>query len=203
MALMPCRECSQQISSAAKSCPHCGVPNPTKKPKNKTADGFLVGVAVLIGLAIFAGSGNKSSDSSSNSSSSTAVPVQPDPAADARQKAADAADAARKAADCRKDLSCWAEKGTVSASVYCKDNIEKLANYSMKWTDAWYETKFSHYRWSRKFPAEQGVVTYIGDKAQFQNGFGAYQNVVYTCDMIPDDKEHRILDVSVARGRVN
>jgi hypothetical protein len=30
MALAPCRECGQQISTEADSCPHCGVPSPTQ-----------------------------------------------------------------------------------------------------------------------------------------------------------------------------
>lgn len=28
MALTQCRECEQQVSDEANSCPHCGVPNP-------------------------------------------------------------------------------------------------------------------------------------------------------------------------------
>ena len=30
MALGSCRECGQQISTEALSCPHCGVPSPTE-----------------------------------------------------------------------------------------------------------------------------------------------------------------------------
>jgi len=30
MALQPCRECGQMVSTEAASCPNCGVPNPTK-----------------------------------------------------------------------------------------------------------------------------------------------------------------------------
>jgi len=28
MALKPCRECGKEVSTEAKSCPHCGVPDP-------------------------------------------------------------------------------------------------------------------------------------------------------------------------------
>lgn len=28
MALLPCRECGQEISASAEACPHCGVSNP-------------------------------------------------------------------------------------------------------------------------------------------------------------------------------
>jgi len=30
MTLTPCRECGQQVSTEAPSCPHCGVPDPTR-----------------------------------------------------------------------------------------------------------------------------------------------------------------------------
>ena len=29
MALSPCRECEQVVSTGAPACPHCGTPNPT------------------------------------------------------------------------------------------------------------------------------------------------------------------------------
>lgn len=32
MALVPCRECGQQVSTEAKTCPHCGVADPAGKP---------------------------------------------------------------------------------------------------------------------------------------------------------------------------
>jgi len=31
MALEPCRECGQQVSTEAPTCPHCGVPSPTRE----------------------------------------------------------------------------------------------------------------------------------------------------------------------------
>lgn len=32
MPLQPCRECGQNVSTEAESCPRCGVPNPTGAP---------------------------------------------------------------------------------------------------------------------------------------------------------------------------
>ncbi len=32
MALIECRECKQQVSDQAKTCPHCGIDNPGKRP---------------------------------------------------------------------------------------------------------------------------------------------------------------------------
>ena len=38
MALMPCRECSQQVSTEARACPHCGVPDPARQPSAPPPD---------------------------------------------------------------------------------------------------------------------------------------------------------------------
>lgn len=228
MALKPCRECGRQVSTEALTCPQCGVPNPTTVPVEfvETASpsepipdvppvsltkpshfgeylaGFMV-LAVIAIIAIAIGSADDAPKGNTTPQTARVAVMQPDPREAEQKRLAEAAKKARKDAECRNDLHCWAEKGTVAASVYCKDQVAKLANYSMKWTDAWYETKFSHYRWSRKDQTGRGIVTYLGDKAQFQNGFGAFQNVIYTCDMIPDDKDHTIYDVSVTPGRLN
>ncbi len=99
---------------------------------------------------------------------------------------------------CKKDLKCLAEKNFGGATVYCSSYIEKLAKYDFKWTDSgWLEQKFSHFRWKDK---EKGVITYIGDKAMFQNGFGAWQNHIYECDFSTNDE--KVLDIRVRPGRI-
>lgn len=100
--------------------------------------------------------------------------------------------------NCRQDLKCLAEKNFASATVYCGAYIEKLAKYDFKWTDeGLFETKFSHFRWKDK---ENGAITYIGDKAMFQNGFGAWQSHIYECDF--DTRSEKILDVRARPGRL-
>lgn len=100
--------------------------------------------------------------------------------------------------NCRQDLKCLAEKNSASATVYCGTYIEKLAKYDFKWTnEGWFEQKFSHFRWKDK---ENGVVTYIGDKANFQNGFGAWQAHIYECDF--DTRNEKVLDVRARPGRL-
>jgi ribosomal protein L40E len=37
MALKPCRECGQQVSTEAETCPHCGVRSPTVTPLSDSA----------------------------------------------------------------------------------------------------------------------------------------------------------------------
>ena len=104
-----------------------------------------------------------------------------------------------KATECTKDdLSCLGEKGLSGASVYCKKEIEKFAKYSVKWTDtSLFDMKFSRYRWKDQ-PA--GIITYIGDKVEFQNGFGAFTPMTYECDLMPDNKT--VLDARVYEGRL-
>jgi len=104
---------------------------------------------------------------------------------------------AAEEASCKKDLQCWAEKFTASASVYCKDNVQRLAKYDYEWTDGMLEMKFSHYRWKN---INKGIVTYIGDKIKLQNGFGAWQNYVYECDYNPVN--NAVLDVRGQPGHI-
>ena len=51
----------------------------------------------------------------------------------------------------------------------------------MKWTGGNFAMKFSRFRWTDE---PGGPITYIGDKAEFQNDFGAYtwlDDSVSTC----------------------
>lgn len=172
MALSKCKECKKEVSTKAPTCPHCGVKNPTTTAKQLVVG--LLGVLVIgYGIVHFASSGKKERDSAA------------------------AAKTEQDVAACKKDLRCWGEKNMVAASVYCKREVERLAKYSVKWTDGALELKVSRYRWAEK---DAGTLTYLGDKAQFQNGFGAYQNVVYECDFDPTSKS--VQDVRVREGHI-
>jgi hypothetical protein len=100
-------------------------------------------------------------------------------------------------ATCRKDLQCWGDKYSISVGVSCKDSVVKLASYTARWTDGTFEAKFSHFRWLNK---EQGTLTFIGDKIEFQNGFGAYQKHIYECDFDPAGDQ--VLAVRTCPGRL-
>jgi len=112
---------------------------------------------------------------------------------EAAQKAAQAAEAGR----CAGDLHCLGEKYFPEATVYCKPLVERLAKNNFEWIDGWLEPKFSHYRWKNK---SLGVITYIGDKIKYQNGFGAWVLSVYECDF--DTKSKAVLDVRASPGRL-
>lgn len=82
-------------------------------------------------------------------------------------------------AGCKKDLQCWGNRNIPTAGFACDDHIERLAKYSFEWTDGWLEQKFSRFRWKSK----PKVLTYFGDKIKMQNGFGAWQQYTYECDL--------------------
>lgn len=103
---------------------------------------------------------------------------------------------AAEEAKCKDNLQCWGDKNAASADVYCKAPIEHMAKYSAKWTNSGaFELRFSQYRWLNQ---ASGMLTYLGDKVQFQNGFGAYQNYRYECDI--DPATNQVLDVRAEEG---
>ncbi|WP_423359080.1 hypothetical protein [Pseudomonas citronellolis] len=172
MALKKCKECKKDVSSKAKTCPHCGISNPGTSAKDMVAGVLLL---LFIGWAAVQCT-SKSKDGGS--------PPEPE-----KPKISDT--------DCKKDLQCWGDKHLISASVACQGQVERLAKYSFKWTDGTFEPKFSRFRWTNQ---DKGFVTYVGDKIQLQNGFGAFQNYIYECDFDPATKA--VLDVRASPGRI-
>jgi len=176
MALIKCRECGKDVSTEAAACPNCGAPvvqvakATVAKKANKHSN--IIGTFFLAIVAAVA----------------IAQCTKDDKKADAKPAAQ----------ECSKDdLQCNGDKAIVAVGVYCKDPIERLALHSVRWTDGTFEMKFSRFRWLDK---EAGTLTMVGDKAEFQNGFGAYTPVTYECDLAADKKT--ILDVRVREGRL-
>lgn len=64
MALKPCRECKRDVSTEAKSCPHCGVTAPTKQPVSKTGWVVLGLFAVVCTAAVRGGDKQTTADTS-------------------------------------------------------------------------------------------------------------------------------------------
>ena len=65
MALANCKECEKEVSTSAKTCPSCGVPNPTAKVENMlgmkvkkgSTEGNAIGIIIMVafwGVVIFA-----------------------------------------------------------------------------------------------------------------------------------------------------
>lgn len=176
MAMTTCKECGKDVSDAAVTCPHCGIVlinQPASQSRNKGCSASaLFGAAIL--MFFFALLLSTCSDSNNSSLNST------------------------KKESCKPDdLICIGSKGVIGASIYCKRAVENMAKHNVKWTDETFEQKFSRFRWKNM---GTGEITYIGDRAEFQNGFGAYTPVIYECDMAQDNKT--VLDVRVSEGRL-
>lgn len=70
MTLVKCRECGNQISDEAVSCPHCGVPNPAaqsthrakrrveKRPSDGAGGCLSIGLLIAGGIWTLIGAGN-------------------------------------------------------------------------------------------------------------------------------------------------
>ncbi len=178
MKLKKCEACSVEMSPQASSCPKCGHPNKPSSGNISTGTGFLwiiIATVVMVWM------------------------LQDDdpPPKTKAQRIAAAETAEKKNATCRKTLKCWGEKHIINASVDCESAIERLALNSSKWTDSWAEQKFTHYRWKSQ---ADGYMTYIGDRIQFQNGFGAMVNHIYECDYDPAHK--KVLNARATPGRL-
>lgn len=48
MAMKPCRECGTEVSTKAKTCPHCGVDHPADKVKAAGASMQKIGCALTL-----------------------------------------------------------------------------------------------------------------------------------------------------------
>lgn len=179
MAMAACRECKKEVSSEAKTCPHCGISTPVKpKPSARTG---LVTLAIIVAVIAIAYDSSKDTDA--------IKPVEP-PAKTPEQIQAETE-------NCKKNLQCWFEKTMPDASYPCQKSIEKRAKHSLKWTDGTFETKFSKMSWQDK---EKGIINIIGDKVEFQNGFGAWTNMIYACTYDPNTKQ--VIDVLIDEGRL-
>ncbi len=85
-----------------------------------------------------------------------------------------------------------------SAVVQCPDHVERLANYGFRWTDGLRELKL---RLSQNVVADDpDVVTYVGDKIEYQNRYGVWERQVYGCDL--DIITREVVDVRVTPGRL-
>lgn len=56
MALTKCKECKKEVSSSAKTCPHCGVKNPAITAKQQMG-GCLVLIVISLGIGLYFGTG--------------------------------------------------------------------------------------------------------------------------------------------------
>lgn len=115
MALTKCKECKKEVSSSAKTCPHCGVKDPAIGAKQKLG-GCLVLIVIFFLIWAFVG---KDSD-------------------DEEKTAATPKECSNT------DTQCNFDKYMVDAITKCKPLVERAAKFEFEWTDGMFDPMFSH-----------------------------------------------------------
>jgi hypothetical protein len=98
---------------------------------------------------------------------------------------------------CERDLQCIGNEKSIEAAFACRPWVERMAKNDFQWTDHWYEGKFDRFRWHDK---SHDVITYVGDKIKFQNGFGAWVRSKYECDY--NFRKKSVADIRVEAGQL-
>ena len=190
MALKPCRECGNNVSTSAEICPHCGVrapassdvlaaiaepaaPNSLKKQKGCGPTLLVFG---LIVVALYALGSNDGGSSKSGQSKQ-----------------------AKPETGCRHDWHRCSDNGDfvensgrwVDVQVGCKIEAENRARYgSPKWP--W--LAFSSYIPGSDY-IKTGRVIAVEKDAQFQNGFGAMVHSRVVCHY--DLNTGKVADIAI------
>jgi len=151
MALKECRECGGQVSTDAKTCPHCGA-RTGKVPRG--CAGFLVIGILLIIIVVALQGGNSDKQPASPSCKSDWT------------KCADNAEIANH-------YSQWFD-----AQFACKQAAIKQARYGTPVFPSLYF--FSQFYPGTGY-VTTGTATLVEPDAQFQNGFGAMVHSRVTC----------------------
>ena len=101
-----------------------------------------------------------------------------------------------EAAECDTD-ECIADKHLIDATISCKRDIERLAQYDHEWEDGFFTPWSSHFNVDKD---DRNKISYFGDAAKFQNGFGAWQNMIYMC--VYDGATGSVINVAVEPGKL-
>lgn len=173
MALTTCTACYGQVSSDAKTCPHCGKPLDTADRIARAIPGVLTGLVILYFISLCTG------------------PAQPP----IPSKTATPELTPEQIAACRADIKCTGERKSTAAALACRPVMEAQAQYSVKWPDGLPIWFYSEWR-----DVEKTAIVYLGDSLKLQNQFGAWENHIYSCTYDPDND--RVIEVFLAAGRI-
>jgi hypothetical protein len=100
---------------------------------------------------------------------------------------------------CANDVNCLASRFLSEATSQCPPAIERLAINDFKWMDSnnsWVDPKFTRVRAG----SEKSIITFVGDKIKYQNGFGAWTWHTYECDI--NVKTNKAVAVRAYPGRL-
>lgn len=201
--LRTCPSCMKMISKKALACPFCGDPlgniheitqethkNPEKKiGKFRQAVGSTI-FACFVCLAFWA------FFIADKKETPNSKPLQVKHLTTVEIKQHEE-EKRQKEEECKRTLNCWADRHDLHAITKAERLIERSAKYSFEWTDGFLEPKLSNYKWKDK---NNLIITYIGDKIKFQNGFGAWQNMIYFIDY--DTLNDVVVDLKIEPGRL-
>lgn len=199
--LITCEDCGQAVSARAKACPFCGAPIAKKL---STVATFIIYLIIgIMGMGGFVGYKKYKMDQAEKIRIEAAEKKQKetkraDRIAQREKEAAERRiERERKEANCKYDLKCWGGKHAVDAMLTIRENIERRAKYQFEWLEGAYSYKHVRFKWKNK---SAGVLTYLGDGVKFQNGFGAWQNMIYQCDY--DPASGQATNIKVYPGRL-
>ena len=144
MALIKCKECGKEISSAAAACPNCGKPVVKTTPAAKGCLSVIVVVGVLALMGYCAGNHDDAKPEA------TPAPAAPAPGPDAPTAAAPNVPAPTVATDLN-DAKALDEKFGTDAFVHCgveaDDYLRGVSKFAFKWDEiGFFEQKFDKYR---------------------------------------------------------
>ena len=140
---------------------------------------FLGGVFII--WVIIQSAGQDGSSSNWNPRQQLSPPPPPPPTEAPRLSTTQIAE---QNTQCLRNVDCIIENTSwlANADSKCKTHIENYARYDYKWTNGWIDPIFASV--STK-PPDYKTALYIGDAVQFQNGFGAFQRMGYSCEFDP------------------
>lgn len=194
MALIKCKECGKEISSAAAACPNCGKPVVKTTP---AAKGCL-SVIVIVGMLALIGHCTGNHDDTKPDTTPAPAATAPRPAAPVSgiPKAAPAATAVDDKAILN-DAKALDEKFGSDAFIHCgveaDDYLRGVSKFAFKWDEiGFFEQKFDKYRSRVTSP---GVLTMVSNKVSLQNGFGAYERIELLCEY--DTQTKKVLGYSI------
>lgn len=190
MALIKCKECGKEISSAAAACPNCG------KPVAKTTPAAKGCLSVIVVLGVLGWIGRFASDQENSKPNDTPAKIAPAPAATSNVSSTATLGDDKAIFNDAKALD---DKFGTDALVHCEgeadDFLRGASRFAFKWDDIGFlEQKFDKILSHVSSP---GVLTMVSNKVSIQDGFGAYERIELLCEY--DTQAKKVLGYSIRR----